>query len=104
MTKTMLWKTNKINVAIQVLPEAKGKDKYTLVDAAIEAIQRTGFTYKVCPFETVVECSYEQLPDLMEKIHLACKQAGTEKMLMNMKLQVNFGRDVYIDDKLEKYE
>ena len=33
----MIWKRNKINVAIQVLPEADGKLKYELVDKAIEA-------------------------------------------------------------------
>ncbi len=31
----MDWKQNKINVAIQVLPEAEGKIKYELVDEAI---------------------------------------------------------------------
>jgi hypothetical protein len=36
----MTWKANKINVAIQVLPEAAGKVKYDLVD---EAIQSSGF-------------------------------------------------------------
>ncbi len=55
------WKSNKINVAIQVLPEAEGKIKYELVDKAIQAIAESGFRYQVCPFETVVECSFEQL-------------------------------------------
>ena len=32
------WRSNKINVAIQVLPEAEGKLKYELVDKAIEAL------------------------------------------------------------------
>jgi hypothetical protein len=36
----MNWKKNKVNVAIQVFPEADGKIKYTLVDEAIEAIKK----------------------------------------------------------------
>ena len=60
----MSWTTNKINVAIQVLPEAEGKIKYSLVDEAIMAIEETGFKYKVCPFETVVECTFDDLPGL----------------------------------------
>ncbi len=99
----MSWKTNNINVAIQVLPEADGKVKYDLVDQAIKAIDKSGFRYQICPFETVVECSYEELPDLMEKIHEACKVAGTERMITNMKVQVNFKNDVAIEDKMEKY-
>lgn len=97
------WKKNKINVAIQVLPEAEGKVKYTLVDSAIEAIKKTGFKYQVCPFETVVECSFEQLPELIEKVHEACKNDGTEKMISNLKIQVDFENSVTIDDKMEKY-
>ncbi|MEN8116043.1 MAG: thiamine-binding protein [Bacteroidota bacterium] len=98
------WTKNKINVAIQVLPEADGKVKYTLVDEAIKVIQQSGFRYKVCPFETVVECSYDDLAGLLERIHIACERAGTKKMLTNLKIQVNFSEDVTIEDKMEKYE
>ena len=97
------WKLNKINVAIQVLPEADGKVKYSFVDKAIEAIKNTGFRFQVCPFETVVECTFEELPQLIEKVHEACKNAGTEKMLTNLKIQVNFENNVTIEDKMEKY-
>ena len=99
----MNWKKNKINVAIQVLPEAEGKIKYELVDKAIEAIQKTGYKYQVCPFETVVECKFEELSNLIEMIHEACKVAGTEKMLMNLKIQSNFNHNVTIEDKIDKY-
>ncbi len=99
----MDWKKQKINVAIQVLPEAEGKIKYTLVDAAIKAIEDSGLRYRVCPFETVVECLYEELPALVNAVHEACEKAGTEQMLTNMKIQVNFNDDVTIEDKMEKY-
>ncbi len=98
----MNWKNNKINIAIQVLPEAEGKIKYDLVDKAIEAIQKTGHKYQVCPFETVVECEFEELSTLIENIHEACKVAGTEKMLMNLKIQTDFNRNVTIEDKMKR--
>jgi len=99
----MDWKKRKINVAIQVLPEADGKIKYALVDKAIEAIKKTGFNYQVCPFETVVECSFEELSGLLEKVHEACNAAGTQRMLTNLKIQVDFHENVTIGDKMEKY-
>jgi len=99
----MSFKKNKINVAIQVLPEAEGKIKYELVDKAIEAIQKMRHKYQVCPFETVVECRFDELSALIENIHEACKLAGTEKMLMNLKIQSNFNHNVTIEDKMEKY-
>ncbi len=98
-----VWKKHKINVAIQVLPEAEGKVKYSLVDEAIKAIQESGLNYQVCPFETVVECDYDELTGLLEKIHTACRKAGTEKMLTNLKIQVDFNNDVTIGDKMDKY-
>ncbi|SHE48665.1 Uncharacterized conserved protein YqgV, UPF0045/DUF77 family [Mariniphaga anaerophila] len=99
----MEWKKSKINVAIQVLPEADGRVKYELVDKAIAAIKSTGFEHQVCPFETVVECTYEELSTLLEKVHEACYKAGTESMITNLKIQVNFHKNVTIDDKMEKY-
>jgi uncharacterized protein YqgV (UPF0045/DUF77 family) len=99
----MNWTENKINVAIQVLPEADGKIKYELVDAAIDAIEKSGHRYQVCPFETVVECLYYELPPLLDSIHDACKQAGTARMITNMKIQVDFQKEVNIEDKMEKY-
>lgn len=96
-------KNRKINVAIQVLPEAKGKLRYELVDAAINYIQSTGLKHLVCPFETVVECNYAEFAGLLQNIHLECAKAGAEKMLTNIKLQVDFMNDVTIEDKMEKY-
>lgn len=90
-------------MAIQVLPEADGKIKCELVDKAIEAIQKSGYKYQVCPFETVVECKFNELSELIELVHDACEVAGTEKMLMNMKIQSNFSNNVAIEDKMEKY-
>ena len=99
----MSWKKNKINAAIQVLPEAEGIMKYELVDKAIETIQNSALKYQVCPFETVIECTFEELEILLEKIHDACKNAGTEKMITNVKIQVDFERNVTIEDKMAKY-
>ncbi len=99
----MNWKKNKINVAIQVLPEADGKLKYELVDKAIESIQKSGYKYQVCPFETVVECEFNELSKLIETVHEACKMAGTERMLMNLKVQSDFTNNVTIEDKMKKY-
>ena len=99
----MDWKKNKINAAIQVLPEAEGKVKYSLVDEAILAIQNSGLKYQVCPFETVVECSYNELFLLLEKVHESCRNAGTERIITNLKIQIDFENNVTIEDKMGKY-
>lgn len=93
----------KINLAIQVLPSAKDKHPYTLVDEAIQIIKESGLKYMVCPFETVIEGDFETLMDLVKKIHEACYSAGTESMIANIKIQSSSLSEVKISDKMEKY-
>jgi uncharacterized protein YqgV (UPF0045/DUF77 family) len=97
------WRNNNVNIAVQVLPQAEGRISYHLVDKVIEAIKETGLTYEVCPFETVVECRYSELSSLIDKIHNAAYESGAEHMLTNLKIQVDFEKNVTIDDKMEKY-
>ncbi len=94
---------NKINLAIQVLPQTENTDSYSLVDKAIKIIEDSGLKYKVCPFETVLEGYYDELMDIVKKIHLECYASGTEKMMTYIKIQTSASQDVTIEDKMEKY-
>lgn len=94
---------NKINLAIQVLPRSTKKGTYSLVDVAIAEIEKSGLKYKVCPFETVIEGDYDVIMDLVRIIHHKLYEAGTENMMTYMKIQSSFGKDVTIEDKMEKY-
>ncbi|MFY9154035.1 MAG: thiamine-binding protein [Prolixibacteraceae bacterium] len=95
---------NKINVAIQVLPRSGSKATYDLVDIAIELIQKSGLVYRVCPFETVIEGYYDEVMSLVKEIHQAVYAGGAEEMITNMKIQTRYNQDVYIDDKMNKYD
>lgn len=97
-------KNNTINLALQVLPRAEGKDSYQLVDKAIEIIAQSGIKYQVCPFETVMEGTYDELMAVVKKVHEACYQAGTETMMTYIKIQSSAKNPVTIDDKMEKYK
>ena len=59
-------KNHKINLAIQVLPDSKNKHPYQIVDDSIKVISGSGFNYKVCPFETVIECTLDEGMDLIK--------------------------------------
>lgn len=93
-----------VNIAIQVLPKIKGDDTYAVVDKAIEAIQRSGVKYRVCPFETVMEGPYEKLMAVVEQAQQACFQAGAEEVLVNLKIQRRPNEDVSIEEKTGKYD
>ena len=58
----------KINAAIQLLPLSNNIDKYKIIDEAIALIISSGLNYVVCPFETVVEGSFEEVMQLIKNI------------------------------------
>ncbi len=94
---------NQINLAIQILPFAGGEADYTLIDKAIELIQNSGLKYKVCPFETVVEGTYDKVMDVVKKAQEICYVNGATKMLVYLKIQSQKDTDLFFEDKLEKY-
>lgn len=94
-----------VNLAIQVLPMRLPKNEaYAIVDVAIEVIQKSGLTYVVCPFETVVEGNYNEVMQLLSDIQDACYKAGAPELIINMKLQRSATEDTKIDDKIGKYK
>jgi len=95
---------NQINLAIQVLPRSSTKGTYELVDVAIELIQNSGLKYRVCPFETVIEGYYDEVMKLVKDIHDAVYASGAEEMITNIKIQTRNNQDVFIEDKMNKYE
>jgi len=95
---------NQINLAIQVLPRSSTKGTYELVDVAIELIQKSGLKFRVCPFETVIEGYYDEVMKLVKDIHEAVYAGGAEEVIANIKIQTRHNQDVFIDDKMNKYD
>lgn len=93
----------KINAALQVLPSGGEKHPYEIVDKAIEVIARSGLKYKVCPFETVVEGTYDEIMNVFKAAQQACYDAGAQSIIAYFKIQTSLN-DVTIEDKMEKYE
>ncbi len=94
---------NIVNIALQILPTSKTIHPYLLVDKAIEVIASSGLRYKVTPFETVMEGSYEEIMNVVKQAQEACYEAGADSLMTYVKIQSS-SKDVSIDDKMEKYE
>ena len=95
--------TKTVNIALQVLPTSTTVHPYLLVDKAIEVMEKSGLRYKVTPFETVMEGSYDEIMEVVKLAQEACYEAGAETMMTYIKIQSS-RKDVSIDDKMEKYE
>lgn len=92
-----------VNIALQVLPSSKSIHPYAIVDKAIEIIAASGLRYKVTPFETVMEGSYEEIMKVVKLAQEACYEAGADSLMTYIKIQSS-RTDVSIEDKMEKYE
>ena len=93
-----------INLALQILPQVASDQVYAVVDEAIAVIQASGVKYRVCPFETVMEGTYEQLMDIVQRTQEVCFKAGAGQLLVYIKIQSNQHGDVSIEDKTGKYD
>lgn len=93
-----------INLAIQILPTTGSKaDAYKAIDAAIRVIQTSGLKYKVCPFETVIEGTYDEVMRVVNEAQQVVFDSGIEHLLVNIKIQRSRNNDVHIEDKMEQY-
>lgn len=95
---------NTTNIALQILPTSKTVDPYSIVDAAIAVIAASGLKYRVTPFETVMEGSYDRIMEVVKLAQQACYDAGAESLMTYLKIQSNGSGDVSIEDKIGKYE
>ncbi len=93
-----------INLALQILPQVASDKVYAVVDEAIAVIQRSGVKYRVCPFETVMEGTYDQLMEIVKEAQEVCFKAGAGQLLVYIKIQNRQDGDVFIEDKTAKYD
>jgi uncharacterized protein YqgV (UPF0045/DUF77 family) len=96
--------TRQINAAIQLLPLCEKSKAMSLIDEAIAVIRNSGLTYQVCPFETVVEGTYEQVMVLVQNIRDSTFIHGGDELVINLKLQFHRDEDLYFTDKTRKHE
>jgi uncharacterized protein YqgV (UPF0045/DUF77 family) len=92
-----------VNIALQILPSSKSIHPYDLVDKAIEVIAASGLKYRVTPFETVMEGTYDRIMEVVKQAQEACYAAGAESLMTYVKIQSSVN-DVSIEDKTGKYD
>lgn len=88
-----------ITLGIQIVPKSKTHDTYSLVDAAIAAIQQSEVTYRITPFETVMEGKYDQLMGIANRAQQAVLDAGADECLVYFRIHYRKGQDVTFEEK-----
>ena len=89
-----------VNVAVQVLP--LHEDAYRMVGRAIGVIADSGVKYEVDPMETVMEGPLDTLLEVAKQAHLACFEAGAERVVTLIKIG-DSTTGTSIEEKVAKY-
>jgi uncharacterized protein (TIGR00106 family) len=96
----MLDENRIVNLSVQVLPLVE--DPFPVVDKAIDAIASSGVRYEVGPMETVLEGSLDDLLMVAKAAHIACFEAGAEKVVTIIKIGDQLS-GTSIEEKVGKY-
>lgn len=92
-----------INLSLQVLPLVEEGSLYSVVDAVIDMIRKSGVKYIVGPMETTMEGPMDVLFDIAQKSHHVCVQNGALRVATVIKTDFS-PKGMTIDEKLEKYQ
>jgi uncharacterized protein YqgV (UPF0045/DUF77 family) len=91
-----------VNIGIQLIP-LNNDSNYELIDHAILLIKKHNFKTVVTPFETVVECTYENGMILLKEINELCSTYTELTWLLNIRIHSKAGFDVTMESKTQKH-
>lgn len=92
------------SMAIQMLPNTPEKSiDIRVIDKVIENIQSKGVSMVVCPFETVIEASLNEILDILKESILIAEKEGSTSLLTYVKIAYNPLGVMTIDEKTSKY-
>lgn len=92
-----------VNASIQLLPIVQDKHPYEWVDEAILVIQKSGIKYKIGPFATIIEGSYEEVMEVINQINDKLLMLGCEEWLLNFQINMRSQGDMTANEKIAKF-
>lgn len=93
-----------INASIQLIPIVQDRHPYEWVDEAIEVIKSSGIKYEVGAFATVVEGTYEEVINVINKINDHLQKRNCPEWIANVQIQIRSNGDITGNEKTEKYQ
>jgi uncharacterized protein YqgV (UPF0045/DUF77 family) len=93
----------KMIVEIETLPypEGNARNRYHVIEEAINIAEQSGLKYEVSPLSTTLEGSPDQVWSVLRQMHEATLKAGAEKVHTNIKLCQARQDSKYNEDDIE---
>ncbi len=92
-----------INASIQILPIVHDKHPYEWVDEAIAVIQQSGIKYEIGPFATVVEGTYGEVMNVVQRVNEHLFQQGCNEWIAGVQFNIRSNGDITADEKVSKF-
>lgn len=92
-----------VNASIQILPIVKDRHPYEWVDEAILVIVRSGIDCKVGPFATVVEGTYAEVMDVVNRVNEHLFSSGCDEWIASVQINMRSKSDITADEKVSKF-
>jgi len=93
-----------INASIQIVPIVQHRHPYEWVDEAIEIIKSSGIKCQVGPFATVVEGTYDEVMNVINRINDHLEQRNCPEWITNVQVQIRSNEDITADEKTAKHQ
>lgn len=95
--------THIVNASIQLLPIVQDKHPYEWVDEAIFVIQRAGVKYKIGPFATVLEGTYEEVMNVVNLVNEHLVNTNCSEWILSLQVNIRSNGDVTANEKVTKF-
>jgi len=92
-----------INASIQILPIVQDKHPYEWVDEAILVIQQSGIKYKIGPFATVVEGTYEEVMNVVHNVNEHLFKQSCNEWIASVQFNIRSATDITANEKVSKF-
>lgn len=85
-----------------LVPVISEEEMYKQVDAAIEIIKKSGLKYEIGAMSTTVEGEYDEVFELVKKVHRIPFELGSERVITVVRIDEKVG-GLTIEDKLKNH-
>lgn len=92
-----------VNASIQILPIVQDKHPYEWVDEAIYIIQQSGIKYKIGPFATILEGTYAEVMNVVNKVNEHLISEGCNEWIASVQINMRSNADITANEKLAKF-
>ena len=86
-----------------LVPAVSEEELYKQVDAAIDYIKKSGLKYEIGAMSTTVEGEYDEVFDLIKKVHRIPFEVGSERVITIVRIDEKKG-GLNIESKLKNHK